>query len=500
MSKTRKKTKKGRRRWLAIVLIALMVIGIGIIIFTLFNVPSPKKLSSGEYAQSSQIFDRNGELLYEIYAEKRRLPVKLDEVPENLKKATLAIEDANFYKHGGFDIKGLARGLYRTIIEKRLQGGSTLTQQLVKNGLLTPERTLSRKFKEAVLTVATEVMYSKDEILEMYFNQTPYGGTLWGVQSAANGIFNKEVKDLTLAESALLAGLPASPTKYSPFSYPETAKARQMLVLERMKELKMISQDEYDKAKEEHLNYYVNKAQIKAPHFVFWVKNLLMQKYGIKKVTEGGLKITTTLDMEIQKMAEATVSAELTKLEKYKVSNGAALITEPKTGQILAMVGSVDYFSDKIDGKYNVTTALRQPGSSIKPINYAVGIETGKITAASVIYDNPTCFAQPGQRNYCPTNYGGAYHGLQNIRTSLASSLNIAAVKVLKINGLETFVASASAMGLSTFKNASDYGLSLTLGGGEVTMTDMATAYGVLANMGIRQDLNPIMKVVDKNG
>ena len=182
MSKTRKKTKKGRRRWLAIVLIALMVIGIGIIIFTLFNVPSPKKLSSGEYAQSSQIFDRNGELLYEIYAEKRRLPVKLDEVPENLKKATLAIEDANFYKHGGFDIKGLARGLYRTIIEKRLQGGSTLTQQLVKNGLLTPERTLSRKFKEAVLTVATEVMYSKDEILEMYFNQTPYGGTLWGVQ------------------------------------------------------------------------------------------------------------------------------------------------------------------------------------------------------------------------------------------------------------------------------------------------------------------------------
>ncbi|HNZ84570.1 MAG TPA: transglycosylase domain-containing protein, partial [Candidatus Woesebacteria bacterium] len=298
MSKTRKKTKKGRRRWLAIVLIALMVIGIGIIIFTLFNVPSPKKLSSGEYAQSSQIFDRNGELLYEIYAEKRRLPVKLDEVPENLKKATLAIEDANFYKHGGFDIKGLARGLYRTIIEKRLQGGSTLTQQLVKNGLLTPERTLSRKFKEAVLTVATEVMYSKDEILEMYFNQTPYGGTLWGVQSAANGIFNKEVKDLTLAESALLAGLPASPTKYSPFSYPETAKARQMLVLERMKELKMISQDEYDKAKEEHLNYYVNKAQIKAPHFVFWVKNLLMQKYGIKKVTEGGLKITTTLDME----------------------------------------------------------------------------------------------------------------------------------------------------------------------------------------------------------
>ena len=199
-------------------------------------------------------------------------------------------------------------------------------------------------------------------------------------------------------------------------------------------------------------------------------------------------------------MAEATVSAEVEKLKNYKVGNGAALITEPKTGQILAMVGSIDYFSNEIDGKYNVTTALRQPGSSIKPINYAIGIETGKITAASVVNDEPTCFAQENQSNYCPTNYGNSYYGLQTIRASLANSLNIGAVKVLYLNGLENFVASASAMGLSTFKNASDYGLSLTLGGGEVTMTNMATAYGVLANMGIRQDLNPILKVEDKNG
>ena len=505
MNKRKKSNQKKKKTikklwWTKVILGSVIVIIVGVVIFTLFNIPNPKKLSSGEYPQSSQIFDRNGKLLYEIYADKRRLPVELEEVPENLRKATLAIEDANFYKHGGFDVRGLARALYRTMVKGRLQGGSTLTQQLVKNGLLTPERTLSRKFKEAILTVATEIMYSKDEILEMYFNQTPYGGTLWGVQSAANGIFNKEVKDLTLAESALLAGLPASPTKYSPFSYPEMAKNRQIMVLDRMLELKMINKDDYEKAKSEPLNYYVNKVGIEAPHFVFWVKDLLTQKYGMQKVNEGGLKITTTLDLDIQKMTEVTVAAELIKLEKYKVSNGAALITEPKTGQILAMVGSVDYFSDKIDGKYNVTTALRQPGSSIKPINYAVGIETGKITAASVVYDNPTCFAQSGQKNYCPTNYGGAYHGLQNIRTSLASSLNIAAVKVLKLNGLETFVASASAMGLSTFKNASDYGLSLTLGGGEVMMTDMVTAFGVLANMGIRQDLNPILKVVDKNG
>ncbi len=499
MNKTKKKGNK--KIFVVLIILAIFLIcGLSLLIVVLFQIPNPKKLSSGDYPQSSQIFDRNGKLLYEIYADKRRVPVKLADISDSLKKATLAIEDVNFYKHSGFDIKGLIRGLYRTVIEKRLQGGSTLTQQLVKNGLLTQERTISRKIKEAILTVVTEIMYSKDEILEMYFNQTPYGGTLWGAQAAAKGIFNKNVKDLNLAESALIAGLPASPTRYSPFSYPEAAKKRQIMVLDRMLSLKMINQEDYEKAKSEQLNYYINKIGIESPHFVFYIKELLTEKYGIQKVTEGGLRITTSLDLEIQKMAEATVSAEVEKLKKYKVGNGAALITEPKTGQILAMVGSIDYFSNEIDGKYNVTTALRQPGSSIKPLNYAVGIETGKITAASVIDDNPTCFKQENQKNYCPTNYGNTYYGIQNVRMSLANSLNIAAVKVLHLNGLENFVASASAMGLSTFKNASDYGLSLTLGGGEVMMTDMATAYGVLANMGVRQDLSPILKVEDKNG
>ncbi|MDD4106608.1 MAG: PBP1A family penicillin-binding protein [Candidatus Shapirobacteria bacterium] len=493
----KRKIKIKKRWWLLLVaLIGLFMATIYII----FNIPNPSKLDKGEYPQSSQVMDRNGKLLYEIYADKRRVVVGLDQVPKNLINATLAIEDANFYKHNGFDIKGLIRGLYRTLVKKRLQGGSTLTQQLVKNALLTPERTISRKIKEAILTIATEIMYSKDKILEMYLNQTPYGGTLWGVQAAAMGIFNKNISDLTLAESALIAGLPASPTKYSPFSYPETAKNRQIMVLNRMLELKFIDQQQYDLAKNEELNYYINKTGIEAPHFVFYVKELLAEKYGIQKLTEGGLKITTSLNLDIQKMAQASVSAELEKLKKYKVSNGSSLITDPKSGQILAMVGSVDYFSNEIDGKYNVTTALRQPGSSIKPLNYAVAIETGKITAASVVDDNPTCFGQINQKNYCPTNYGGAYHGLQNIRTSLANSFNIAAVKVLKLNSLETFVASASAMGISSFQNPSDYGLSLTLGGGEVTMADMNVAYGVLANMGIRQDLTPILKIVDKNG
>jgi len=495
--KTKKKTKKFfLKRWLIVALFLLILTTI----YITKEIPNPTKLSSGEYPQSSQILDRKGRLLFEIYSDKKSTSVTLNEIPNNLKRATLAIEDVNFYKHNGFDWKGILRGLYRTVFKKRLQGGSTLTQQLVKNSLLTQERTISRKIKEAILTVATEILYGKDKIFEMYFNQTPYGGTIWGAQSAAKGIFNKDVKDLDLAEAALIAGLPASPTQYNPFSHPEAAKIRQEMVLTRMNDVGFINKEEMEKAKAEKLNYYLDKTGILAPHFVFYIKEQLTEKYGLKKLNEGGLKITTSLDLDIQKLSETIVASEVAKLKKSNVTNGAALIIEPKTGQILAMVGSIDYFSNDIDGKYNVVTALRQPGSSIKPLNYAVALELGKITAGSIVDDNPTCFTQINQKPYCPTNYGNTYHGLQTIRNSLANSLNIGAVKVLKLNGVETFIASASAMGISTFKDPANYGYSLTLGGGEVFMTDMATAFGVFANMGVKQNLIPILKVADKNG
>jgi len=499
MKKSKKVKKKTifKKKYLIILAILLLVL---LIFYIIKEIPNPTKLSSTEYPQSSQILDKNGNLLYEMYSEKRRTAVILNDIPDSLKKATLAIEDVNFYKHNGFDMKGILRGLYRTVFQKRLQGGSTLTQQLVKNALLTQERTISRKVKEAILTVTTEVLYSKDQILEMYFNQTPYGGMLWGVEAASKGIFNKSVKDLNLAESALIAGLPASPTKYNPFTHPETAKARQEMVLTAMEKVGYISKEEMEKAKAEKLNYYLNKTGILAPHFVFYVKEILDESYDNKKLMEGGLKITTSLDLNIQKMVEEKVASEVASLKKYNVTNGAAMVTDPQTGQILAMVGSIDYFSNEIDGKYNVTTALRQPGSSIKPFNYAVGLELGNITAASIEADVPTCFGVENQKPYCPTNYGNHYYGLQTIRNSLANSLNIGAVKVLKLNGLETFVASASAMGLTTLDNPSNYGLSLTLGGGEVLMNDMMTAYGVLANMGIKQEKTPILKIVDRNG
>lgn len=481
----------------ALILMLLVVLTVAL---ALRDVPNPRKLSTTEFPESSQIFDRNDNLLFEIYADIRRVPVALDEVPQNLKQATLAIEDARFYKHWGLDFKGIIRGFYRTVFKKRLQGGSTITQQLVKNALLSPERTLTRKFKEAFLTLATEIIYNKDQILEMYFNQTPYGGTMWGVQAAAKGIFNKDVKDLSLAEAALLAGLPASPTRYSPFAYPEAAKNRQEMVLTRMEEEGFISKEERESASSEKLEYYVQRSSIKAPHFVFYIREKLIEEYGMKRVTEGGLKIKTSLDLALQDYVQESVASEIATLTKQKVSNGAVVVTEPKSGQILAMVGSKDYFAEDIDGKYNVATALRQPGSSIKPLNYATGIELGNVTAASIFSDNQTCFNVENQKPYCPTNYGYRYFGLQTLRNSLANSLNIPAVKMLKINGVETFIASASAMGISSFQDPANYGLSLTLGGGEVMMIDMNRAFGVLANMGVRQDLNPILEISDKNG
>jgi len=502
-----KKEQKKKKSWVNskigwVIKIGLVAAVGGLIALAIVakDIPNPKKMMTEDYPESSQIFDRNGKLLFEFYSDKRRMSVPLSKIPDNLKKATLSIEDANFYHHAGFDIKGIIRGLYRTLFKKRLQGGSTITQQLVKNALLTPERTWSRKIKEAILTVATEVIYNKDQILEMYFNQTPYGGTLWGAQAAASGIFNKDVANLDLAEAALIAGLPGSPTQYSPFSHPEAAKNRQEMVLKRMEELGYINKDQREAAEKETLNFYINRNSILAPHFVFYVKDKLIENYGEKTVNEGGLKIRTTLDLDLQAYTETAIASEMAKLNKYHVTNGAALITEPKTGQILAMLGSKDYFSNDIDGKYNVVTASRQPGSSIKPLNYAVGLETGKVTAASIFIDQPTCFGVENQKQYCPTNYGNHYFGVQSLRNSLANSLNIPAVKMIKLNGVETFIASASAMGISRFKDPSQYGLSLTLGGGEVAMTDMAVAFGTLASTGIKQPLDSILEVTDRHG
>ncbi|MDP3888715.1 MAG: transglycosylase domain-containing protein [bacterium] len=470
-------------------------------LYFFWGLPSPWNLEGGNYPVSTKIFDRNGELLYEIYTEKGRTPTKLSDLPPYVKWATISAEDKDFYSHHGFSWTGILRASFNTVFRRHLEGGSTITQQLVKNALLTPDRTIKRKVREFALTVAVEASYPKDKILEMYLNNAPYGGTSWGIEAASKTYFGKDAKDLTLSEVAMLAGLPASPTRYSPFgAHPELAKQRQEFVLQRMVEDKRISAQEADEAKKQDLSFQPQAHQIKAPHFVMMIKEQLDQLYGAKMVEQGGLRVTTSLDLQIQDLAETVVASEVGKLKNAHVTNGAVLVTKPKTGEILAMVGSKDYFDKDIQGNFNVTTALRQPGSSIKPVNYALGLLTKRITLATPLNDMPTCFSVFGQAAYCPANYDNSYHGPIQARFALGNSLNIPAVKVLALNSLEEFVPFAQKMGLSTLSDPSKYGLSLTLGGGEVKMTDMAVAFGDFANLGVKQPLITVLKTEDYKG
>ncbi len=471
-------------------------------LFSIFrDLPSPAKLAYSEIPQTTKILDRNGNLLYEIYAEQNRTLVKLSDIPLYLRQATIAIEDKDFYKHKGINpVGGILRAFKETLFRQKLQGGSTITQQLVKTTLLSSERTLTRKLKEMILSLWTESIYTKDQILEMYLNEVPYGGTAWGIEAASQNYFGKSVDKLTLSEASLMAGLPAAPTLYSPFgAHPDLALQRQNDVLTRMVEDGYISEDQKLEALSVKLIFRPQRTDIAAPHFVMYVKEKLVEKYGEKTVEQGGLKVTTSLDLSLQEMAQTIVSSEVAKLKDLRVGNGASLVTRPPTGEILAMVGSKDYFATD-SGNFNVTTSLRQPGSSIKPINYAIGLETKKVTPATLFLDTPICFNVAGQKPYCPQNYDGKFHGPVQLRFALGNSFNIPAVKMMALNGVETMVATASAMGISSFKDPSRYGLSLTLGGGEVTMLDMAKSFAVFANGGIKRELVAILKVEDGNG
>jgi penicillin-binding protein 1C len=502
IEKSYKKCIKTRRsRIISVVSIVAGISLIGLVI--LFkDVPNPTKLTKTPAPISTQILDRNGKLLYEVYTEYKRTPIAFADIPNFVKEGTIAIEDKNFYQHHGIDITGIIRAGFNALFKgRRLAGGSTITQQLVKNSLLSDtQRTLTRKFKEGILAIVTEFTYSKDEILELYLNYTPYGGTAYGIESAAKTYFGKNAKDLNLAESALLVGLPQSPTRYSPFgANPELALNRQGEVLRRMVEDRYITQEQADAAKAEKLVFAKKNITINAPHFSLLVRDALVQKYGEDRVNLGGLRVTTTLDIDLQQYFEASLSAEMKKISKLKISNGAAVVTKPNTGEIISLIGSKDYFDDEIDGQVNITTAFRQPGSSIKPVNYAVGLLRGW-PASTTYLDLPTCFGVTGQRQYCPKNYDGSFRGPVSMRQSLANSYNIPAVKQLALNGIEPFIATASAMGISTWTDPANYGLSLTLGGGEVTMLDMAKAFGTFANSGVTVPLISVIKVEDYTG
>ncbi len=469
--------------------------------FILRDIPSTATIGTANYPQSTNIYDRRGKLLYSFFTKRNQTFVPFDKFPVTLREATIAIEDRDFYKHGAIDIKGISRAFVSTLFKKQVQGGSTITQQLVKATILTPEQTVTRKIREIILSFLVESIYSKDKILEMYLNQVSYGGTAWGAQAASYVYFDKPVDKLNLAESAFLAGLPQAPSIYSPFgSRPELGKARQTEVLKSMRDQGYITAQQEKDAKDVKLKFSKIQNKILAPHFVFYIKELLAQKYGQRFVEQGGLNVTTTLDLDLQGYAEASVSGELDDLHNSTVTNGAALITKPATGEILAMVGSRNYFDDTHDGNVNVTISKRQPGSSIKPINYATGLSKG-YTAATPFVDQKVCFANvAGQPPYCPVNYDGKFHGVQQMRFALANSFNIPAVKMLKLNGVTDMIATASAMGITTFDSPDRYGLSLTLGGGEVYMTDMAEAFGVFANGGYKIPLTAILRVTNSRG
>ncbi|MEK7188422.1 MAG: PBP1A family penicillin-binding protein [Patescibacteria group bacterium] len=484
----------------------LFIISVSLIIIFIFwsiiirGLPSPFQLVTRNQRLSTKIYDRNGVLLYKIFKNENRTLVPLSQIPLNVRQAVVAIEDSDFYLHPGFSAKGIIRAIIRNAAKGELSGGSTITQQLVKNALLTREKTISRKLKEMLLAIEVEFTFSKDQILEMYLNEVSFGGTAYGIEEASQTYFGKNAKDLSLSEGALLAGLPKSPTRFSPFgANPDLAIKRQHEVLEAMVTNRFITPKGAEAAKKESLNFKHSRFDIKAPHFVMYVREKLVEKYGEEMLEEGGLEVVTTLDYKIQEIAESIVKKEIDSLAKLRVGNGAAVVLNPKTGEILAMVGSKDYFDLSSDGNVNVTTRPRQPGSAIKVINYAYALSNG-FTPATSVEDSPVTFSLPGLPPYSPKNYDGGYRGTITIRSALAQSRNIPAVKILASYPVIKMIELARKMGITTWIDPSNYGLSLTLGGGEVKLIDLAQVYATIANFGKRPEVSYIKKVVNYKG
>lgn len=504
LQKSRNIAKLSKFGFLGIILIFLLaVVVLPLMAFTL---PSPDKVIRRE-GFSTKILDRNGKSLYDIFENERRTPIVISEMPLYLKQATVAIEDKNFYKHNGFDVLGTLRGLSRFLTRGYAQGGSTLTQQLVKNVLLSSERSAIRKIKEFILSVQIERKYSKDQILQMYLNEAPYGGTAWGVETASETYFGKNAKDLNLVESAILAGMPQLPSRYSPYSStPDAYIDRTTNVLRRMREDGYITKDQENAALTElpNVKFQAKGSSFKAPHFVQYVQKILEDRYGEKVIEQGGLKVTTTLDLDLQEKAQNIVAEEIAKVETQRITNGGAVVLDPDTGEILAMVGSKRFDDPDYDGQVNVTVALRQPGSSFKPFTYVTAFKKG-YTASTMVMDVDTIFqGGTGQPDYQPVNYDGKYKGPVQLRFALGNSLNIPAVKVIAMVGIKDVLETAYDLGINslppTKETLSRVGLSLTLGGGEVKLLELTGAYSAFFNGGTKVEPFAILKVEDNNG
>jgi membrane peptidoglycan carboxypeptidase len=504
------KKKKMLKKILGGVLV-LIVLGFALFLATFVwfskDLPSPEQIRNAQIAQTTEILDRNGNILYRSYGDENRTVVSLDKIPEDLREATIAVEDDQFYKHAGVDLPAVFRaviteGLRAAGLNFKSRGGSTITQQLIKNTVVGQERSLTRKAKELILSLELERKLSKDQILELYLNQVPYGSQAFGVQAASQRYFGKNVEDLTLSESALLAGIPNAPSALSPHgANPDRAIARQQHILNRMKDLGYISQEEYDEAiKDDVMARVVPPSHsIKAPHFVFYVLELLEKEYGEEASRQEGLKVYTTLDLGKQEVAEEIVSkyAKIN-LEKYQANNMALVSIDPKTGQVLTFVGSKDYFDKSIQGQVSIPTSVRQPGSSFKPLVYVKGFEKG-YNPRTILFDVSTDFGG----NYRPKNYSGGESGPLDIKHALARSLNIPAVKMGYLVGVPEIINFARDLGYENFEGNLDVGLSLPLGSREVRLLDHTSFYAALANEGEMigdNNKNVILKIEDSKG
>jgi len=476
------------------------------------EIPDLHSFDQRKVAQSTKIYDRTGEvLLYDLHENIQRTVVPFGDISRHIKNATVAIEDAEFYQHHGVKPTAFLRAVVINLTTFGFsQGGSTITQQVVKNSILTQEKLISRKIKEWVLSIKLEKVMSKEDILNLYLNESPYGGNLYGIEEASRAFFNKSATDVTLAEAAYLAALPQAPTYYSPYgNHRDKLEERKNLVLARMLENGFITESEYEEAKGVTVEFSpLQDRGIKAAHFVFFIQEYLEQKYGKRAVEERGFKVITTLDYELQSKAEEIVKvAALENQEKFNAENAGMVAIDPKTGQILVMVGSRDYFDSGIDGNFNVALAKRQPGSSFKPFVYATAFKKG-YTPETVVFDLKTQFSTACAPNnfssegdcYSPNNYDNVFRGPVTFRNALAQSINVPAVKVLYLAGLNDSLNTARDLGITTLTDSSRYGLTLVLGGGEVSLLDMTSAYGVFANDGVRNPYAGILRIEDGAG
>lgn len=483
----------------------LIIFVIGLFLFFAKDLPSPGNISNRVVIESTKIYDRTGKhILYDIHGEEKRTQIPFSEMPETLRYVTISLEDQDFYNHHGIKFTSIIRAAIKDVFNRGVaQGGSTITQQFVKNSILTRDKTFTRKIKEVILSLEMETKYSKDEILAMYLNEIPYGSNAYGIEAAAQTFFGKPARDLSLDESALLASLPQAPSYYSPYgNHTDALRGRQVYALKQLKNLGYITQEQFDIALQADTLAKIKapSENISAPHFVMYIKEYLEKKYGEQAVEQDGLKVYTTLDWEKQQTAEQAVKegAE-NNLKKYNAENAALVAIDPKTGQILAMVGSKNYFDKSIDGQVNVTVRDRQPGSSFKPYVYLTAFTKGYLPETQ-LWDVDTNFSTDTGEEYNPKNYDGKNNGLLQMKNALGMSLNVPAVKTLYLAGVKDSIAMAKSLGITTLNEPDRYGLSLVLGGGEVKLLDHVGAFSSLATGGVYRNKTAILKIEDASG